>query len=217
MATGGRLPFKLILVLALALVSCESGDPVVARVGEVDIALSEVERFVAQLPQALRKPDSVRAVTVDQVQSVIDHHLLLQEARRRGLDTLSTLRNELAAEERSRLSGLYRERSGIKQVDLSREEVEQAPIRWGMDRERYFTRLVVKDEERLRAALDQIKSDVPLATVRDRYGADDPVAAEDGSVGWIGVEGLARYFIPEEVFFSVENGRFAPVVDLGGA
>jgi hypothetical protein len=217
MAMRSRLLFKLILVLAPALVACDSGDPVVARVGEVDIALSEVEHFVAKLPQALREPDSVRAVTVDQVQSVIDHHLLLQEARRRGLDTLSTLRNELAAKERSRLSGLYRQRSGIEQVDLSREEVEQAHIRWGMDRQRYFTRLVVVDEERLRAALDQIKSDVPLATVRELYGVDDAIATEDGSVGWIGVEDLARYFIPAEVFFSVENGRFAPVVDLGGA
>ena len=47
MAMRSRLLFKLILVLAPALVACDSGDPVVARVGEVDIALSEVEHFVA--------------------------------------------------------------------------------------------------------------------------------------------------------------------------
>lgn len=217
MMTGGKLSFRLILLLVLVLTACDNGDPVVARVGAVDIRLSEVERFVAQLPQSLRESDTTRTVTVDQVWSVIDHHLLLLEARRRGLDTLSIVLDALAAEELNRLSGLYRERSGSEQVDLSREEVEQAHIRWGMDRSRYFMRLVVKDEERIRAVLDQLKADVPLASVKDRYGADDPLADKDGSVGWIGVEDLARYFIPEEVFFSIENGRFAPVVDLGGA
>ena len=209
------MSFGLILASILTFSACGSGDPVVARVAEAEIALSEVERFVAKLPQSRRDRDANLAIKVEHVWSVIDHHLLLQEARRRGLPV--TVRDVLAAGERSRLAGLYRERSGIGQLDLGREEVEQAHIRWGMDRERYLARLVVIDEERLREALAQIKAGASLAAVKERYGTDDLVAGADGSVGWIGVEELARYFIPEEVFFSIENGRFAPVADLGGA
>ena len=126
---GSSVSFGLILASILTFSACGSGDPVVARVGEVEIALSEVERFVAKLPQSRRDRDANLAITVEDVWSVIDHHLLLQEARRRGLPV--TVRDVLVAGERSRLAGLYRERSGIGQLDLGREEVEQAHIRWG--------------------------------------------------------------------------------------
>ena len=45
----------------------------------------------------------------------------------------------------------------------------------------------------------------------------DSLALGDGTVGWIGREALARYRIPEEVFFSIQDRRLAPVADLGGA
>ena len=87
----------------------------------------------------------------------------------------------------------------------------------GFDKERLLTRLIVADENLLAEALGRVRSGAELAEVAHSYGEMDSLALGDGTVGWIGREALARYRIPEEVFFSIQDGRLAPVADLGGA
>ena len=209
---------RLILLSAvIAVAACDKSDPVVARVGDAEISLSQVERFVERLPRSLRSPDTSRVATVDQVWSVIDHHLLLQEARNRGLDTLAALRREAADHERRWLARLYLERSGILETTVTAQDVEQAFSRWGFDEQRLLRRVVVTDKDRLAEALERIRSGAELADVARSHGAEDALVQADGTVGWIGREDLVRYRIPEKVFFSFDDGRIAPVADLGGA
>ena len=209
---------KIILVLiAVAMVACARGDPVVARVGDTEISLSQVERFVERLPQSLRSQDTGRVAIEDHVWSLIDHHLTLEEARRRGLAADAEIRRELAHQERRWLAQLYRERSGIAEIAVSADDVERTFLRLGFDKERLLTRLIVADENLLAEALGRIRSGAELAEVAHSYGVMDSLALGDGTLGWIGREALTRYRIPEEVFFSIQDGRLAPVADLGGA
>ena len=209
---------KIILVLiAVAMVACARGDPVVARVGDTEISLSQVERFVERLPQSLRSQDTGRVAIEDHVWSLIDHHLTLAEARRRGLAADAEIRRELAHQERRWLAQLYRERSGIAEIAVSADDVERTFLRLGFDKERLLTRLIVADENLLAEALGRIRSGAELAEVAHSYGVMDSLALGDGTLGWIGREALTRYRIPEEVFFSIQDGRLAPVADLGGA
>ena len=208
----------ILLSAAIAVAGCDESDPVVARVGDAEISLSQVERFVERLPRSLRSRDTSRVATVAQVWSVIDHHLLLQEARNRGLDTLAALRREAADHERRWLARLYLERSGILETTVTAQDVEQAFSRWGFDEQRLLRRVVVTDEDRLAEALERIRSGAAsLADVVRSHGAEDALAQGDGTVGWVGREDLVRYRIPEKVFFSFDDGRIAPVADLGGS
>ena len=207
----------LIFLISIAVVACGQGDPVVARVGDAEISLSQVERFVERLPQGLRSQDTGRVAIEDHVWSLIDHHLILAEARRRGLADDAEIQRKLVHQERRWLAQLYRERSGIAEIAVSADDVERTFLRLGFDKERLLTRLIVADENLLAEALGRIRSGAELAEVAHSYGAMDSLALGDGTIGWIGREALARYRIPEEVFFSIQDGRLAPVADLGGA
>ena len=210
-------PRIVLALIAVSVVACEQEDPVVARVGDAEISLSQVEQFVERLPQGLRSQDTGRVATADHVWSLIDHHLTLEEARRRGLAGDAEIQRELAHQERGWLARLYRERSGIAEIAVSADDVERTFLRLGFDKERLLTRLIVADENLLAEALGRIRSGAELAEVAHSYGAMDSLALGDGTVGWIGREALARYRIPEEVFFSIQDRRLAPVADLGGA
>ena len=207
----------LISLIAIAVVACGQGDPVVARVGDAEISLSQVEQFVERLPQGLRSQDTGRVAVADHVWSLIDHHLILAEARRRGLADDAEIQRKLVHQERRWLAQLYRERSGIAEITVSPDDVERTFLRLGFDKERLLTRLIVADENLLAEALGRIRSGAELAEVAHSYGGMDSLALGDGTIGWIGREALARYRIPEEVFFSIQDGRLAPVADLGGA
>lgn len=206
-------PRIVLVLIAVSVVACEQEDPVVARVGDAEISLSQVERFVERLPQGLRSQDTSRVAVADHVWSLIDHHLILAEARRRGLADDAEIQRELVHQERRWLAQLYRERSGIAEIAVSADDVERTFLRLGFDKERLLTRLIVANENLLAEALGRIRSGAELAEVAHSYGAMDSLALGD----WIGREALARYRIPEEVFFSIQDGRFAPVADLGGA
>ena len=209
---------KIILALiAVSVVACEQEDPVVARIGDAEISLSQVERFVERLPQGLRSQDTSRVAVADHVWSLIDHHLILAEARRRGLADDAEIQRQLVHQERRWLAQLFRERSGIAEIAVSADDVERTFLRLGFDKERLLTRLIVADENLLAEALGRIRSGAELAEVAHSYGAMDSLALGDGTIGWVGREALARYRIPEEVFFSIQDGRLAPVADLGGA
>ena len=209
---------KIILALiAVSVVACEQEDPVVARIGDAEISLSQVERFVERLPQGLRSQDTSRVAVADHVWSLIDHHLILAEARRRGLADDAEIQRKLVHQERRWLAQLFRERSGIAEIAVSADDVERTFLRLGFDKERLLTRLIVADENLLAEALGRIRSGAELAEVAHSYGAMDSLALGDGTIGWVGREALARYRIPEEVFFSIQDGRLAPVADLGGA
>ncbi|MXY81004.1 MAG: hypothetical protein F4Y91_02740 [Gemmatimonadetes bacterium] len=210
-------PRIVLVLIAVSVVACEQEDPVVARVGDAEISLSQVEQFVKRLPQGLRSQDTGRVAVADHVWSLIDHHLTLEEARRRGLAADAEIQRELAHQERGWLARLYRERSGIAEVAVSADDVERTFLRLGFDKERLLTRLIVADENLLAEALGRVRSGAELAEVAHSYGAMDSLALGDGTVGWIGREALARYRIPEEMFFSIQDRRLAPVADLGGA
>ena len=210
-------PRIVLVLIAVSVVACGQEDPVVARVGDAEIPLSQVERFVERLPQGLRSQGTGRVAIEDHVWSLIDHHLTLAEARRRGLATDAEIQRELAHQERRWLAQLYRERSGIADITVSADDVERTFLRLGFDKERLLTRLIVADEDLLAEALGRVRSGAELAEVAHSYGEMDSLALGDGTVGWIGREALARYRIPEEVFFSIQDRRLAPVADLGGA
>ena len=210
-------PRIVLVLIAVSVVACGQEDPVVARIGDAEISLSQVERFVERLPHGLRSQDTGRSATADHVWSLIDHHLTLEEARRRGLAGDAEIQRELAHQERGWLARLYRERSGIADITVSADDVERTFLRLGFDKERLLTRLIVADENLLAEALGRVRSGAELAEVAHSYGEMDSLALGDGTVGWIGREALARYRIPEEVFFSIQDRRLAPVADLGGA
>ncbi|MCY4604370.1 MAG: peptidyl-prolyl cis-trans isomerase [Gemmatimonadetes bacterium] len=207
-------------MLALLLMGCgEDGTgSIVARVGEVEIEQAEFEAFVERLPPGLRSPKEGRAADREHLQSMIDEELMFAEARSLGIDTSTAVAHQLREMVRQRLVERYRAQVIVPQVEITAEDVERAFVEMGFDRERLFSRILVRTREELEAVGRDLREGQPFEQVAARFAANDLFAAQgDGVVGWIGRTQAARRFsISPTVFTGLPVGQVAEPVALAG-
>ena len=96
-------------------------------------------------------------------------------------------------------------------------QVERAFLDRGFDRERLLSRIVVKSPEERDQVLIELREGRAFAELAQRFADNDPVAGEDGVVGWIGLPHLDWYKVPRAAFFSLPKGQVARPVRLPGA
>ncbi len=204
--------------LVLLLVGCSEDETIVARVGEVEIEQAEFAAFVERLPPGLRSPKEGRAADREHLQSMIDEELMFVEARARGIDTSLAVAHQLREMVRQRLVERYRAQVIVPQVKITAEDVERAFAEMGFDRERLFSRILVRTREELAAVGSDLRAGQPFEQVAARFAANDLFAAQgDGVVGWIGRTQAARRFsIPPTVFAGLPAGQVAEPVALAG-
>ncbi len=200
------------LVLVQAACDDGGGDPVVARVGAVDIPASRLADFVERLPKGMRSPHQGEAAVREHLRSVVDQELLLAEAAARGIDDEPGVRREVDAKARSHLSQAWLNRQLTGGLTVSPEEVERAFHDRGYDRERLLAAVLVPTRDAARRAAEQLQEGVSFAqAARLATGAGrqlEPV--------WVGLGDLGRYGIPESAFHSLDPGRVAEPVEARG-
>lgn len=201
------------LVVVQAACDGAGDDPVVARVGAVDIPASRLAGFVERLPKGLRSPhegvDAVRTY----LRSVIDQELLLAEAAARGIGEQPGVRREVEAKARSHLAQAWLNRQVADGVTVSPEEVERAFHDRGYDRERLLASVLVPTRDAARQAAEQLRAGASFAQAAARFAPDVDRQLEPV---WVGIGDLARYGIPESAFHSLDPGRVAEPVEAGG-
>ncbi len=205
-------------VLALLLMGCGEEATIVARVGEVEIEQAEFAAFVERLPPGLRSPKEGRAADREHLQSMIDEELMFAEARSLGIDTSTAVAHQLREMVRQRLVERYRAQVIVPQVEITAEDVERAFAEMGFDRERLFSRILVRTREELEAVGRDLREGQPFEQVAAHFATNDLFAAQgNGVVGWIGRTQAARRFsIPPAVFTSLPVGQIAEPVALAG-
>ena len=202
---------------ALLLAGCGKDDPVLARVGEVDIRASAYRRFVERLPASLQSEQEGRAGDLEHLQSMVDRELLFREARVRGIDSSAAIKGRVERFARSRLVNTYQLRVVALRAKVEAAQVERAFLDRGFDRERLLSRIVVKSPEERDQVLIELREGRAFAELAQRFADNDPVAGEDGVVGWIGVPHLDWYKVPRAAFFSLPKEQVAQPVRLSGA
>ena len=202
---------------ALLLAGCGKDDPVLARVGEVDILASAYRRFVERLPASLQSEQEGRAGDLEHLQSMVDRELLFREARVRGIDSSAAIKGRVERFARSRLVNTYQLRVVAPRAKVEAAQVERAFLDRGFDRERLLSRIVVKSPEERDQVLIELREGRAFAELAQRFADNDPVAGEDGVVGWIGVPHLDWYKVPRAAFFSLPKEQVAQPVRLSGA
>ena len=206
--------------LALLLAGCgEDGTgTIVARVGEVEIEQAELAAFVERLPPGLRSPKEGRAADREHLQSMIDEELMFAEARALGIDTSLAVEHQFREMVRQRLVERYRAQVIVPQVEITAEDVERAFAEMGFDRERLFSRVLVRSPEELEAVGRSLREGQSFEEVAARFAANDLFAAQgDGVVGWIGrTQAERRFSIPPAVFVGLPVEQVAEPVALAG-
>lgn len=207
------------IALALALLAgCGQDELVVARVGDRTITRAEFQRFVERLPAGLRSGREGRDADLDHLQSIVDQELLLLEARTRGVDTSATVRRRLERLVQQRLIEGYRSRVIAPRVEVEPEDVERAFAERGFNRERLFSRILVRSRRELEEVGTRLGAGRSFEEVAQGFAGNDLFAREgNGLVGWIGrLDAERRYAIPPQIFATLPAGQVAEPVRLAG-
>ena len=206
-----------IATAALLLAGCGKDDPVLARVGDVDIRASAYRRFVERLPASLQSEQEGRAGDLEHLQSMVDRELLFREARAKGIDSSAAVKGQVERLARNRLVNTYQLRVVAPRVKVEQTQIERAFLDRGFDRERLLSRIVVESPEERDQVLSELREGRAFAELAQRFADNDPVAEEDGVVGWIGLPHLDWYKVPRAAFFSLPKEQVARPVRLPGA
>ncbi len=189
-----------------------------AKVGDAAITASEFKRFVDRLPSGLLSGKEGREADLEHLRSAVDQELMLLEARARGVDTSSTVRRKLERLVRERLTGRYRDEMIAPRTQATQQEVERAFIEKGFNRERLFSRIVVRRRDELDDVLRRLDEGDAFEAIAEHYDDNDLFADKSGLVGWIGLPAAQRNFqIPKWVFLSLADGERAEPVRHPGA
>ena len=204
-------------IIVLRFAGCGQDEPVIARVGDAVITAAEFQRFVDRLSPGLQSGKEGREADLDHLQSMVDQKLLLQEAHVRGVDTSAVVSRKLPQLVRARLVELYRARVIAPRVEVALEDVERAFTEMGFNRERLFSRILVRTPEELEEVMQQLREGRAFEALAQRFAANDLFAVKDGTVGWIGHAQAQRQFaIAERIFSSLPMGEVAEPMPLAG-
>jgi len=182
-------------------------DPLVAQVGPHPITSTTLRTFVEELPQGLRIQETGDAARRRYLQDLIDNHLLLMEARDRGLDTTEAVRAVVQDAVDARVRSLYRTREIASKVEVSAEEVRRYFVAEGFDRARKLNAILVKTRDEIDAVLGKLQAGQPFEEVARVHSMDERSAQRGGELGFIDREMALRLYIPLEVFRTLALGE----------
>ena len=191
---------------ALPVLAEETADPVVAKVGGVEILKSEIDLAVTGLdPQLANLPDAQKRVAA--LSSVIDIKLLAADASKEGLQDDATFKQRIAYLTDRELHNAYFKKHVVDAVTpdevKARYEAEIAKIE-PQDEVR-ARHILVKTEDEAKAViadLDGGKDFVELAKEK----STDPNKSEGGDLGFFGKGRMVPEF--EAVAFTLEPGTY---------
>ena len=205
------------LLLSMVALGCSEDDPVVAQVGEATITKADYQRFVERLSPGLQSKKQGLEAARDYLQSIIDQELLMQEAQARGIDQSDAVVYKFEGMVRKRLAQRYQAEVLAPQIEVGRADIERAFVDKGYNRERQFSRILVRKRQDVDRVLAELRGGASFEMLAQRFAANDLFAKQgDGVVGWIGRTQAERFAIPLPTFISLTVGQIAEPMQLAG-
>ena len=207
------LPRRLFFLMALwTLAGCaqQPGQESVATVGERQIKAEDLREFVLNLLPGLRSEEEGDKAREDYLQSLIDHELLLLEARNQGMDQDPGLLRELGAQKQDHLISIYYKREIRPQAQVTQEEIRQFFDDQGMGRERLLSGIMVATEEEAQKVLTQLQAGRGFADLAREHSLHRRSGEQGGQVGFVNRPTAEGMGIPGAVFDSLRSGVVSP-------
>ena len=204
------------ILLSLQFAGCGEQEPVVARIGDAEIAVADFKRFVGNLPPELQSEKQGRDADLDYLNSMVDQELLLMEARARGIDTSAAIATQLQDLIRLRLAGRYRAQVIDTSIKIAAEDIQRAFVDMGFNRERLYSRILLYTREEVDEVIQQLGHGRTFEEMARRFADHDAFAQEDGTMDWIGRTQAERFGISKQDFFSLATGQVAEPLRMPG-
>ena len=181
----------LLVISVLLIAGCSKKDKsVIAELGNEDIYLYE---FEGQILKTTQNPDSLKTKSIEEKNALLDQYinyrLKVKDARDRGLDTLTDIKNDLQEFKKN----IY--------LFLINKEVVQPQIEKLYDRKKYEYKVShilinlppkdVKPEDSIRAyqkadsVLSKLSDKEDFSTVARQFSEDPSAASNGGELGYI--------------------------------
>ena len=196
----------LFTTVAFPVLAEETADPVVAKVGGVEILKSEIDLAVTGLdPQLANLPDAQKRVAA--LSSVIDIKLLAADASKEGLQDDATFKQRIAYLTDRELHNAYFKKHVVDAVTpdevKARYEAEIAKIE-PQDEVR-ARHILVKTEDEAKAVIADLDGGKDFAELA-KEKSTDPNKSEGGDLGFFGKGRMVPEF--EAVAFTLEPGTY---------
>lgn len=201
-----------ILLAVVALSGCGSGGKVVAVVNGQVITVKDLDDRMSGMNPATRQAlGNSRGRVLEQM---VMEALLLQEARRRGLENDKEVKNLLREARRQILFGrLVEVLRAEKPVEVPEEEVaryyEENRSNFAQPDSTRASHILTNDEETAKKALARVKAGEPFAKVAEELSAD-PSRANGGDIGFFAKGQVIPEF--EEACRKLKPGEVSDVV-----
>lgn len=205
------------LALFTMLMGCtvETGDRVVAQIGDEKITVDQLRKFIAGLPKD-DKSDTTRIEEArNHLNTMINIELLIMEAKAAELDKSPEFRARLERVQREKLISIFQDRALEVEEEVEEGEVREYAERMRLTRAIRLADIMVPSRENALAALRELKNGVPFGQVAQRWSINKKTSAQGGDLG--------RYTTREHMvtplqdkLFSLALGEVSEPIKIGG-
>lgn len=209
------------LALLWSLAACSPGvevvleSGVVARIDSTAISAAEMRDFVVEMPRSLRLQGPGDPARQHYLRSMLAKHLLVLEAKERGLDTAQVVQTKVMHHWRQHLVATYRQLALAPNVQVSAEEIRAYFAHSGLDRKRQMAGILVEEDRTAQQIYEQLEAGGDFAQLAAEYTIDERSASQGGVLGFIDLEQARRLQIPDELFRRLPSGQLSPILPLG--
>ena len=205
------------LALFTMLMGCtvETGDRVVAQIGDEAITVDQLRKFIDGLSED-DKSDTTRVEEArNHLNTMINIELLIMEAKAADLDKSPEFRARLERVQREKLISIFQDRALEVEEEVEEGEVREYAERMRLTRAIRLADIMVPSRENALAALRELKNGVPFGQVAQRWSINKKTSAQGGDLG--------RYTTREHMvmplqdkLFSLALGEVSEPIKIGG-
>lgn len=207
----------LLLVLFAALMGCtvEIGERVVAQIGNAEITVDQLRKFIDDLPE-YAKVDPIKAEEAkNHLNTMINIELLTMEAKATDLDESPEFRARLEGVRRKKLVSIFQDRALEVEEEVEESKVREYAEQMGLTRAIRLADIMVPSRENALAVLRELKNGVPFGQVAKKWSINKETSAQGGDLG--------RYTTRENMvtplqdkLFSLALGEISEPIKIGG-
>ena len=209
----------LLFVLFTVPMGCtvETGDRVVAQIGDEKITVDQLRKFIAGLPEDAKADTTRVKEATNHLNTMVNIQLLIMEAKAADLDKSPEFHARLEKVQREKLISIFQDRALEEEVE---EEVEEGEVReyaerMGLTRAVRLADIMVPSRENALAALRELNNGVPFGQVAQKWSINKKTSAQGGDLG--------RYTTREHMvmplqdkLFSLALGEVSEPIKIGG-
>ena len=205
------------LVLFAVLMGCtvEIGERVVAQIGDEEITVDQLRKFIDDLPE-YAKVDPIKAEEAkNHLNTMINIELLTMEAKATDLDESPEFRARLEGVRRKKLVSIFQDRALEVEEEVEESKVRKYAEQMGLTRAIRLADIMVPSRENALAVLRELKNGVPFGQVAKKWSINKETSAQGGDLG--------RYTTRENMvtplqdkLFSLALGEISEPIKIGG-